>query len=428
MFSVGNLVAFRYNYYSSPDGRSSSRGLCPTTNHYLLQEEILLEEYDNTSHDGYGGGDYDIREIVEMSDIFWHEYSADVVLKTFLLQVLETNKNIFFNNFISGDIAEVRNHPGRFLHIYEIPEGYRECEAETFEATVEKINLQKKQEDDFEVEKVAKRYRGIELVFGITANGWYASRASFGKHSVQLQHKHDDTRRSHYRLVIMPCVPNGSYQFYIGGTPMYLHLQDGREPSIDTLTNTHWANSQSWKYCEIQTLTIEKGWIFINGEDVFENTKKIIDELRASQKSARNNKFEELSKIVAEKHSEGILKLVLRKKGSVLAILKVLSESPTQVEIVDLVKILELSSSAPVIANLIDFVASKVNPFKAAKVAEKAYAWSYLRNALPGVGFTGYFEDASTALQIYSKNWKAETRSGDNSAMEDALWRAGLIK
>lgn len=424
MFSVGNLVAYKYSHYCSPDGRSSASGVFPTTKGYLLQEEITLEEYDNTTSDRYGSGDYDVRKVVDLPDMFWHVYypNSYTTPKRFLLQISNSDQqNVFTNSFIFGDIAEVRNHQGKFLHIYEIPEGYRECKAESFTETVEKINLQKKQEDSFEAEKVAKRYRGVELIFGITASGWYASRASFGKHSVQLAHEYDSTSRNHYKLVIMPCVPDGSYQFYIGGTPMSLYLQDGREPSIDTLTDTHWANSQNWKYCEIQTLSIEKGWILIDGEDVYENTKKTVDELQAAQKNARKSKFEELSKAVTEKYGEEVVKTVSRKKGAVLGILKALGESQVQANIEDVLKALKLSDIPGVVGNLIALAAVGADTFHAAKIAAKARAWKYLYDNFEEVAFTGYFDEAKEALVLYAEHWAYKQTSFDGNTIGDFI-------
>ena len=128
--------------------------------------------------------------------------------------------------------------------------------------------------------------------------------------------------------------------------------------------------------------------------------------VKAEAKEKRARIFPELSKIVTEKYGEEVLKLALRKKGSVLAILKVLSESAVQIELAELEKIFGLTSSAPVIANLMACVAGEVDTFKSARVSEKAYAWAYLHNALPGVPFKGYFDDAKEALEIYSKNWR----------------------
>jgi hypothetical protein len=411
MFSVGNLVAFSYSHYCSPDGRSSSRGCCPSGNDYLLQEEVTLEEYNNTTSDRYGSGNNDTKSIVELNDLFWHEYSTQLQYKTFLLQVLESNNNVFTDSFIVGDITEVRNNPGKYLHIYEVPENYREYKDVTFQTTVEKINLQKKQEDDFSTEKVEKSYRGVDLVFGITSSGWYASRASFSKHSVQPQHEHDSTSRSHYKLVIMPCVPNGGYTFYLpGGTPMSLHIGDG-EPSIDTLTDTHWANSQSWKYCKIEDLNIQEGWIFIDGEDVFDGTKEKVQVNKTERRTARNSKFEEAKAKASEFHNEKVINLALRQKGKVIATLIALGNTMGMKEEPQVViQAMEVAGKSQqgfggVFANLLAIIAAEVIPSKAGKIAEKAGAWKYIQDCFPKVSFTGYFDEASEALAIYSKEW-----------------------
>ena len=88
MFSVGGLVAFSYKHYCSPDGRSHSSGCCPATTSYLLQEEVVLEEYDRTISSRYGSGKNDIKKIVVLIDRFWHGYDTQVSYKTFLLQMV----------------------------------------------------------------------------------------------------------------------------------------------------------------------------------------------------------------------------------------------------------------------------------------------------------------------------------------------------
>jgi len=412
MFSVNNVVAFSYKSFCSPDGRSYSRGICPTTTDYLLQEDIVLEEYDNTVSNRYGSGNYDTKKIVELSDVFWHEYSTQNARNIFLLQVLDSNKNIFADAFIEGDIAEVRNHRGKFLHIYKIPERYFINRVISFEETVKAINLKKKQEDSFEEEKELNRYRSIDLIFGITSSGWYASSASFGDHSVELQHEHDNTKRSHYTLRIADCVPKGRYEFYLlNGTPISLHVSDG-EPIIDTMTDTHWANSQSWKYSKITELTFNEGWFTVDGVDVYLPTKEKIEEESASIKSARMSRFEDLSVPVREKYGEEVLKIVTKKKGSVLAMLDVLSKNPFAISNNEMKKAINFSDTADLLENLLAIIAAEVEPTKAAKVAEKGYAWAYLHNALPEIEFTGRFDDAHTALQIYSEEWREKTYLG----------------
>lgn len=414
-FSIGNLVAFCVKTHSSPDGMSYSDGCIPSTKDYFLQEEIELKEWDNSTYPGGAGvgpvGGMDQQKVVEIANIFWHKFSTQIVEKTFLLQIMECDKNVFSEGFIPGDITEVRNHPGRYLHIYEIPEGYSKCKAEAFAATVAAINLQKKQEDKLEAKKAANRYRDIELIFGITTTGWYASKASFGEHSVQLQHDHDSTDRVHYGLKIMNIVPNGNYTFYLrNGIPMSLLVTDG-QPRIDTLTDTHWANSQSWRYTPISKVNIKKNWIFVDGEDVYEETKKLVDERVSKIRSARVNRFKSFSNAVKEQYGEEIFKLALRKKGQVLATLSILlANSQSDIGDADIKKALKLGGDVALVENIIAIVVAGVNPKKAAKIATKAYAWKYLENAFPKVSFSGNFTDAVVALAIYGESWIREER------------------
>ena len=307
------------------------------------------------------------------------------------------------------EITEVRNHPGKFLHIYEIPEKYRGFRAENFSHTLEAINLQIKKEEELANEAIVKNYRGVELIFGITASGWYASRASFGEHSVQRAHEHDSTRRHHYKIVIMPCASNGNYQFYIGdGFPISLCLQDGQYPSIDTCTITHWANSQSWKYVEIETLDIQKGWIFVDGQDVYECTKRTIEENNARKLTERQQKFvaaktAALEAGFTEAQIEGVVKTA--PKGEKILFLKggisLVKEGFSTFEVVDLLQDIK-ASNISVIQNYarLQKFAKQISVTQVQKVLDKAYAWSYLMNLLPQVTFTGYFDDAMDALRM----------------------------
>lgn len=147
-----------------------------------------------------------------------------------------------------------------------------------------------------------------------------------------------------------------------------------------------------------------KGICSVSLEEV-EEVKARTAAAEAERKDLRNRKFEELSKLVSEKYGEEILKLALRKKGFVLAVLRVLSET-SQIETSQMRKILAFSVSAPVIENLIICVANKVDALKAEKVAHKAYAWAYVKKAFPFLEFIGYFDEVKEALDIYSKNWK----------------------
>lgn len=419
-FSVGELVAFKVETYSSPDGRNYSYGCIPFQADYLLQEEIILEEYDNSTYPGEPGvgpvGGMNQRWVTESEDIFWHEYDTQIVFKTFLLQILEHDKNVFAGAFISGDVAEVRNHPGKFLHIYEIPEGYRECKGGTFAATVAAINLQKEQEDAAAKKAVEQNYRGVDLDFGITTRGgWYEPFVGFGTYRITPQHEYDGSCTSLGKIKIMPCVPQGYYQFYIWGHPVYLQIKnDGTMPYIGICSSHSWNNSQSWWLNHHKSTNIQKGWIFVNGEDVYSETLEKVSETKqknaqeqAEKADARAKKFEELSKTVTEKYGEEVLKIALKKKGQVLAVLTALSQvEPASLN--DVKKSLRLGGNPIEILNLLELSRAKIFPGFAGKIASKAGAWKYLFDTLPGVQFSGYFDDARAALKIYSENWGNE--------------------
>jgi hypothetical protein len=163
-----------------------------------------------------------------------------------------------------------------------------------------KLNLEQASTRMTEIKNFGTSYRNTELIFGITISGWYASRATFGEKEIIPQHEHDGTYRHHYKLVIASHVPNGTYSFYNEKTPMSLTISSEENPIIDVLTHTHWANSQSWDHCEIFALNIQKGWFFIDGEDVYENTVKIINENKKSRSFELSQKFNAAKTAVIE--------------------------------------------------------------------------------------------------------------------------------
>ena len=459
-FSVGDLVAFRVNSFSSPDGRSFGHGCIPKQENYLLQEEILLEEFDNSTFPGEPGhgpvGGMDRKTIEEIVNVFWHKYSRPVISRTFLLGVLDTSENVFSGGFIHGEISEVRNHSGKFLHIYEIPEEYRECKGETFESTVAAINLQKKQEDEYQADLAAKNWRGVELVFGITASGWYESEASFGRHSVQRAHEYDSTSRSHYNLMIMPCVPNGGTRgnknswscrpihFYLpNGMPVSLSLYTDKNPEIDTITDHRWNNQQSWWYVQIETIEIQPGWIFVDGEDVFYCTKKIIEENRAKKITTRNAKFAEAK---AKAFEAGITEtqigqiIKLADKGQIINTLKLVTTMVAKYSPVFILEIFNyIPSENPEVIENYAYLVAHAGEIKLANVklaTKNAYARSYINNLIPGYITGGHFDFYMRALslalanKVSFKNGNNETFGGENCESDLAvkLREAGLTK
>lgn len=143
MFSVGGLVAFQTEYHSSPDGRQHHSGCDLSSASYFLQEEITLEEFDKTEVSRFNSGSYDIQTVIELKDVFCHEKSSSSYgTKQFLCSILDHNNFLLPKEIASARIEEVRNHPGKFLHIYLVGDGpFKIAEqAASFEDAVASIN------------------------------------------------------------------------------------------------------------------------------------------------------------------------------------------------------------------------------------------------------------------------------------------------
>lgn len=414
MFSVGDLVAFETSSYCSPDGRQHSRGDFNPSK-YLLQEEIELVEFDNSTYPGQGWpvGSMDEQVIYEMPDKFWHIFENQLRKNVFLLQILEKKENIFES--IEGKISEVRNHSGKFLHIYEIPERFWACKGETFEETYSNILSQMFSEGAYETLLQMQEYRGLEMTFGVTSSGYYQPTISWGEHTPGLAHEYDSTRRTHHKIKVMPCVPNGTHSFYAGvGYPMSITFREGKKPSLGVDTSCHWANSQNWRVNHLQSVAIQKGWIFVDGKDVYDETLEVVSKLLAEQKAERAKKFSELSERVLNSYGQKVLEAVSKKRKVVLKTLAVLAEREGDKE-EDVLKALSLTDDSEILANLLALAKASVSTGYAGRVADKAYAWAYLSSSLPKVSFYGNFDSASAALSLYAEMWNPSEDSGKNT-------------
>lgn len=431
LISVGNLIAYQVREYSSPDGRSYSHGRIPDRN-YFLQEEIVLEEWDDSTFPGPGVGpvgSMNKKQIVEIDDLFFIEYSTQKVWKTFLVSVLETDQNVLGDSF-SRDISEVRNHPGKFLHIYEIPKGYRKCKKENFADTVSAINLQKMQEEEAE-----KIIAGFESGNEVDAD---RLRDAYIKASQSVCDDWDFlflAQKAGIEIAIEVAKANERSAMYalLSWKEAKITDEDVRnlESKIDSCYCTdYYVKRSGWE----MGLYLAGEWSNNGRHFTLKNLKPdaiarhlaLENEISLLRKERNKKKFKELSKTVLEKHGEEVFKIILRKKGSILKFLKMLSESSAQVKLQDLEKILQVTNNVSVIENLIVLVTEQVDTFKAAKVAEKGYAWAYLLNAFPGVEFKGYFDSARLALELYSKNWGPKVIESGGNTIIDLLEEKGI--
>ncbi len=144
MVAIGGLVAFATSRGCSPDGRQSWGGCKPTQEGYLLQEEILLEEYSRPRKLNSSLSVDDTKEIFEIPEIHWINGWNSYNSWDYLLFISDSLESEF--QFFESEITEVRNHPGKFLHIYKVARDFISCEKSSLEDTKKAI-LEKVQDE-----------------------------------------------------------------------------------------------------------------------------------------------------------------------------------------------------------------------------------------------------------------------------------------
>jgi len=283
---------------------------------------------------------------------------------------------------------------------------------------------------------------GAEFSFGITTRGgWYKPSAGVGEWKIVPQHEHDDSRTRLGKMKISPKVPYGMHYLYIWGYPIALYLQEGQEPSLSLCASSHWANSQNWGYDHHFSTSLQPGWIFVDGEDVYLSTKEKVDANRAEQVATRNAKFAEAkAKAIEAGFTEAQIGQIIKlaQKGKVIQTIfaAVRLHKYGSGLVLQIVK--DLRGEDPVVMENYIFLvanAAKIRLSSAERAAEKAGAWAYLNALIPGYG-VGYFDHARTALSLALangvpfKNGNNKLFGGENAESDLAvkLREAGLVQ
>lgn len=432
MFSVGGLVAFQTSRHCSPDGRQSSGGCNLLTADYFLQEEIVLEEFDRTELDRYGSGSKNLQRVITLYDEFRHRNYYSRWSNYYLCGIFgDANPRLGTSEGVR--IEEVRNHAGKFLHVYKIDD--EQClaieTATSFEEAVNLLNLREEKLAQEATERIEKKFRGVELPFGITSHGgWYEPGAGWGTSRIKPAHEHDGSRTDIFVMKIAESMPDGTYHFYAGRYPVTLQLGYGTvrscegqeeilsyDAQIDVCTSHSWGNRQSWWYDEHRITNIQPGWIFIDGVDVYEATMKIVAENVAADKKARNEKFEAAKTTALEAGiSEAGISKILRQADAgkkIVALTRVTEMVKKGFALGTVLETLQnlKGENLTVVENYLAIDKSGVHVSHLKKVSLKAYAWAYLSNALPEITFVGNFDDALASIALYVKRNPKKSRA-----------------
>jgi hypothetical protein len=455
MFSVENLIAFQTHGYCSPDGSHHSSGCNLISAPYLLQDEIQLEEFDRTHTNKYGSGSCDKQEIINLRDRFCHEWEDNWThpywLK-FLCTVLDDNKPRLPRELCPQPrIEEVRNNPTKFLHIYPVDKPVYEIaeSSSSFEEAIEKIsdlfNTSKNRIE--ELEKIAGEKReklGVKFTEeGIEAKALEAEKASKrdaeeirqlkeyidalnnnlaiamlwkapyysrpgnnqirGDESVKAPYRGEyagdnvGTVRAEklliYRIAKKVKTSVGVYCGSFRASGVVDVFEEDGEITYRLNRYESWCNSQQWheqpRY-DIIRFEIESGE---------EGSMKEYNDEKKKRATDREEKFKNLSQIVSEKYGEKILSLALQKKGKILATLQALTDFDSDANSAE--KALKASSEPNVLRNLFAIISMNMDKQRIRKISEKAFAWAYLQDAIPEISFSGHFDQAMEALNLY---------------------------
>ena len=411
MFSVGGLVAFQTERSSSPDGRQSHSGVDLSSAEYFLQEEIGLTEWDNTTSDQYGSGDYDVQTVIELEDRFTHEKSSSSYgTKQFLCSILENHHPVFPKEIAGARIEEVRNHPGKFLHVYSVgdgPFGLAE-KAASFEEAVTSINNTfdslRIEMDGLEIIAAEKHALGLKFTEEGIKLAIIRAKKSYGNDSYWNESfKDEKVSQLEALLLIVDDLNNGNAITMVStaayySKPSYRFInRDSDIPVLSLGTDDHFGRSvrdsdlvikkivkkvklnDGRTYCgSFKDSTLIDVFQEVSGEmnyntnlytsycnsqswnesvhdytftrfEIETGAEGVMVEYNdhaKKQKQARSEKFNDLSEKIKTRFGENILKLILKEKGSVLSLMSVISEK-TNITEEDIKLALEVGHGKP---------------------------------------------------------------------------------
>lgn len=271
--------------------------------------------------------------------------------------------------------------------------------------------------------------KGEPFSFGVTTHGgWYKPSVGVGLWKIVPQHEHDSSGTQLGMMKIMPSMPYGSYQLYIWEYPITLTLAVDEEPRLSMCASSSWCNSQSWWYEKYYQTNLQKGWLFVDGIDVYEGTVEIINNNKAEKSAANNTKFAEakakaIEAGITETQIGQIIKLAGKGKVIIMVNLAVRMVTDQKYDVGFVLQVFtDLRGKSPAVVESYAYLtthAAEIKLSSVKKAVEKAYAWSYLNSLIPGFG-AGYFDEAIEALKLALVN-KVPFKNGDTETFDSDL-------
>jgi len=441
-YSIQDLVTIETEHYCSPDGRDYSDYISKIN--LFPKEEDIPEEYDNTSSNRYGSGQYDyLAYDKENKKIFQYSTGNQLSSQEHYFRVSPDDTVLF------PWIETVQECNWWYLHhiLIDNKSDYKYVDKPTIQETINALYDQKIAKE--KLEEYRKKYGDIwlELPWTEYSTWWYQPRVYMWDKHWTPAHEHSDERWNTNSLLVKFGKPWDSINFYRWWARYTISIDEHKMVDIWIHTSSSWCNNQHWWCNELYGSTIQPWQIFINGEDVYEGTMSRILEKKNEKKENRKNKFTEFKdKLINEyKFTESEFRDLCKYswKWKVLSflytVISLLGKNDiTKDEIFKAMKEIKYPDNWDIFQNyiLVKRKAKNFRDYDIKRIIDKWYAWAYLYDNLPWIQFVWYFDDAIAALKLALDKWlfrkgdlvyTSKTNENTISDLWQALVDAGVV-
>lgn len=440
-YSIQDLVTIETSSYCSPDGRSYGNSIDKIN--LFPSEEDLPKEYDNTTSNKYGSGQYDYLSYDKENKRIWSYSTGNNLASQDHYFWVSPDSTILF-----PWVETVEECNWWYFHhiILDNQSDYKYVDKPTIQETINAFYDQKMAKEKLEKYREKNWDIWLELPWTIYSSGYYQPRAYIWDKHWTPAHEYSNERWNTRKILVKFWKPWDCINFYWWWAWYSVYIDEAKRVDLDIKTSCRWNNQQEWWYDEMDSSNIQPWQIFINGEDVYEETVSKITGLQNEKKEKRKNKFTELKdKLINEyKFTESEFSDLCRYswKWKVLSFLSTVTSmmetsGVTKNELFAVMDEIKYDDSM-VFQNYV-FIrkkAKKIRDCDVKRVVDKWIAWAYLWDNLPWIKFVWYFDDAIAALKLaldkglFRKGdlvYTSKTQENTISDLWQALLDAGVV-
>ena len=412
-YSIQDLVTIETSHYCSPDWRSHWDSIDKIN--LFPKEEDIPEEYDNSTSDQYGSGQYDYlsydkenkktfsystgNQLASQDHYFWVSPDSDVLFSW--IETVQECNGWYFHHIIIDNKSD-----------------YKNVDKKSIQETINALFDQKREKEKLAEYREKSGDIWIELPWTHYSSWWYEPRVYiWDKHGTPA-HEHSNERWITDKILVKFWNPWDYINFYHWWAWYSISINEEKRIDLDIKTSHRRNNQQQWRYDEMYSSNIQPWQIFINGVDVYEDTMSRISEKQRDSREKRGNKFTELkTKLIDEfKFTESEFQNFCKYawKWKTLSFLSAVNSmmkdwNIKKEEIIDAM----LDIKKEEMMNEMEFrnyvlIKKKAKRFKESdvkRVVDKWYARNYLADNLPWIWFVWYFDDAIWALKLALEKW-----------------------